>query len=212
MFDAWAAYDEHAVGTRLDGFLRRPAAEHTEQNKATAVSFAAYAALKDLFPTQAAGFDAVMAELGLDPTATSDDITTPIGIGQAAAEAVISFRHGDGSNQLGDLHPGAYSDYTGYAPINDPDTINDPNRWQPLRVSDGHGGSVVQTYIAPHWGLVAPFALTSGSQFRPEDGPERFPPSTSSTPGSRSRRGPGRARGRARSMAATGSPTRRIPS
>jgi len=45
MFDAWAAYDEHAVGTRLDGFLRRPAAEHTEQNKATAVSFAAYAAL-----------------------------------------------------------------------------------------------------------------------------------------------------------------------
>lgn len=175
MFDAWAAYDEHAVGTRLDGFLRRPAAEHTDENKAEAISFAAHAALKDLFPTRVADFDAVMVELGYDPTATSADLTTPTGIGQAAAEAVISFRHGDGSNQLGDLHPGAYSDYTGYAPANDPDHINDPNRWQPLRVSDGQGGSVVQTYIAPHWGLVTPFALTSGAQFHPENGPERFP-------------------------------------
>jgi hypothetical protein len=29
-FDAWAAYDDIAVGTRLGGSLRRPAAEHTE--------------------------------------------------------------------------------------------------------------------------------------------------------------------------------------
>src|SRR5882724_12556491 len=29
MYDAWAAYDEHAVGTRLGGSLRRPPAERT---------------------------------------------------------------------------------------------------------------------------------------------------------------------------------------
>jgi len=84
-------------------------------------------------------------------------------------------RHHDGSNQLGDLHPGSYSDYTAYAPVNTPDHINDPNRWQPLRVSDGHGGTVIQTFIAPFWGRVIPFALTSGAQFRPPVLPNQFP-------------------------------------
>jgi hypothetical protein len=56
-------------------------------------------------------------------------------------------------------------------PVNSPDAINDPNRWQPLRVANGQGGFVVQSYLGPHWGLVTPFALTSGSQFRPTTGP-----------------------------------------
>jgi hypothetical protein len=30
-------------------------------------------------------------------------------------------------------------------------------------------------YIAPQWGLVTPFALTSGAQFRPVHGPKRHP-------------------------------------
>jgi hypothetical protein len=88
---------------------------------------------------------------------------------------VIAFRHHDGANQLGDLHAGAYSDYTGYVPVNDPDHINDPNRWQPLRFSDGHGGTVTPGFLAPHWGRVVPFALTSGSQFRPPEVPNLYP-------------------------------------
>jgi hypothetical protein len=60
--------------------------------------------------------------------------------------------------------------------VNDPDNINDANRWQPLRVSDGHGGFVIQKYIAPHWGLVIPFALTSAAQFRPITGPRQTHP------------------------------------
>src|SRR6202000_752045 len=51
MYDAWAAYDERAVGTQLAGALRRPAAERTEANKQKAVSYAAYRALSDLFPS-----------------------------------------------------------------------------------------------------------------------------------------------------------------
>src|SRR3569833_1351517 len=50
MYDAWAAYDDKAVGTRLYKYLRRPTAEHTDANKQKAISYAAYRALVDLFP------------------------------------------------------------------------------------------------------------------------------------------------------------------
>jgi hypothetical protein len=171
MFDAWAAYDPVAVGTQLGGSLRRPAEEHTLANKERAVSYAAYRSLKDLFPTQGALFDAVMAELGFDPADTSTDPTTPTGIGNLASAAVIAFRHHDGSNQLGDENGGPpYSDYTGYVPVNSPEEILDPNRWQPLLNPNG----TVQTFLAPHWGLVVPFALSEASQFRPE-GPPLLP-------------------------------------
>ena len=56
---------------------------------------------------------------------------------RVAAAAVLEQRHNDGSNQLGDRAPGAYSDYTGYAAVNTAFTITDPNRWQPLAVVVG---------------------------------------------------------------------------
>src|SRR5918996_1634566 len=37
MYDAWAAYDETAVGTRLGGTLRRPPVERTLANRDKAV-------------------------------------------------------------------------------------------------------------------------------------------------------------------------------
>src|SRR5437667_1643914 len=175
IYDAWAAYDDRAVGTRLGASLRRPSSERTLASKNEAVSFAAYGALVDLFPTQTLAFNDVMTSLGYDPANGSSDVATPAGVGNVAAAAVIAFRHHDGANQLGDLHPGAYSDYTGYVPVNDPDHINDPNRWQPLRFSDGHGGFVTPGFIAPHWGQVVPFALASGSQFRPPQVPNLYP-------------------------------------
>ena len=170
IFDAWAAYDATAVGTRLGGSLRRPAAERTDANKRAAVSYAAYRALVDLFPAVVPSFDAVMRQLGYDPSDASTDVSTAIGIGNVAARAVIDFRHHDGANQLGDLHPGAYSDYTGYLPVNSPEVITDPNRWQPLRVN-----GVIQTFIAPQWQLVTPFSLTSSAQFRPAVLPNQYP-------------------------------------
>ena len=175
IYDAWAAYDPVAVGTRLGGSLRVPLRDRTEANKTEAISFAAYRALMDLFPSEAALFSFVLTGLGYNPTDSVIGTQTPSGIGTLAAQAVLDFRHGDGSNQLGDLHPGAYSDYTGYHPVNTPDLINDPNRWQPLRVPNGHGGFTVQRYTGPHWGLVTPFALSSGAQFRPALGPATFP-------------------------------------
>jgi hypothetical protein len=168
IYDAWAAYDPVAVGTRFGGDLRRPAAEHTDANKAQAISFAAYRALVDLFPdAKVTRFDPLMASLGYDPADTTTDTSTPTGIGNIAAEAVLAFRHADGSNQLGDLSPGAYSDYTNYKPVNDPDHLDDPNRWQPLRNNDG----TVQRFLMPHWGQVTPFALSRADEFRPAPPP-----------------------------------------
>lgn len=162
MYDAWAAYDKKAKGTQLDDYLRRPTNEHTIANKSKAVSYAAHKCLSDLFPTQVSSFDALMNSLGYNPADNSLDTNTAVGIGNVAAAAVLEFRHQDGSNQLGDLNGGVpYSDYTGYTPINSPSSIVDPNRWQPLQV-----GSTVQSFIAPHWGSVKPYALKAGSQYR----------------------------------------------
>jgi len=173
MFDAWAAYDATAVGTQLKGTLRRPLIERTDINKQKAVVFAAYRVLIDLFPSQKATIDAAVIALGYDVTDSSVDTATASGIGNTVAAAILAFRHTDGSNQLGDLHAGAYSDYTGYVPKNAPDTNNpatnvvaDPDHWQPLVVSDGNGGFVAQKFAGAAWGNVKPFALTSGSQFR----------------------------------------------
>jgi len=175
MYDAWGAYDATAAGTRLGATLRRPASERTTGNKERAVSFAAYRALADLFPSERALFDGFMQQLGYDPAIASTDVSTPEGIGNVAADAVLTFRHHDGSNQLGDLAAGSYSDYTGYQSVNSPSQVTDPNRWQPLLVPDGQGGVTAQRFIAPQWGLVTPFALTSGAQFRPASVPNLYP-------------------------------------
>jgi hypothetical protein len=47
MYDAWAAYDDRAEGTRLGGRLRRPRAERTPANKEIAIAHAVYRALLD---------------------------------------------------------------------------------------------------------------------------------------------------------------------
>ena len=166
MYDAWAAYDNKANGTQLGGELRRPANERTEANRRKAVSYAAYRALVELFPTRKAQFDAEMVRLGYDPNDNTGNLATPQGVGNVAAAAVIQFRRNDGSNQLGNLNGGApYSDYTGYVPVNGPFSIVNVERWQPLAVPNGSGGFSVQSFLTPHWGNVKGFALTRYNQF-----------------------------------------------
>jgi hypothetical protein len=90
MFDAWAAYDGRAVGTRYGDKLRRPPQEHTLENKNKAISFAAYATLVDLFPARANDFALQMKELGY--SVDGSDTSTPAKLGTTAAQAVIAFR------------------------------------------------------------------------------------------------------------------------
>src|SRR5216684_8701181 len=107
-YDAWAAYDRDAVGTRFGGALRRPPAERTRANKEEAISLAAYRAAVDLFPaSRATVFDPMMASLGYDPGELTTDASRPAGIGNLAAHAVLEFRHQDEATPLG-----SYADYT----------------------------------------------------------------------------------------------------
>ncbi|MFL6463521.1 MAG: DUF6851 domain-containing protein [Bryobacteraceae bacterium] len=172
IYDAWAAYDEHALGTRLGSSLRQPGSERQLTNKNEAISFAAYRALIDLFPAdEAAVFRPLMLQLGYNPDDTSTDTHTPAGVGNVACHAVLQFRHQDGSNQLGNLSGNGvpYADYTGYTPINhpspvppDPATVVDPNHWQPLQYFDATHTFVTQSFVGAHWYKVLPFALRSG--------------------------------------------------
>jgi hypothetical protein len=157
-YDAWAAYDPVAVGTRHGASLRRPAGEHTLGNKEEAISYAMYRALVDLLPARAALFTQFMQSLGYDPANTTTDPTTPAGIGNVAAAAALAYVRDDGANQ-----DGGYADYTGYTPSNTADVVLEPEKWQPLRNPDGS----TQSFLVPHWGLVRPFGMTSAAQFRP---------------------------------------------
>ena len=65
---------------------------------------------------------------GYDPDDASTDPASPTRVGNQAAAAVLAFRATDGSNQAGGC-----ADTTGYVPVNTPDQVNDPFRWQPLR-------------------------------------------------------------------------------
>jgi hypothetical protein len=165
MFDAWAAYDSRAIGTRYGDTLRQPPQERTLENKNKAISFAAYATLVDLFPSRAGDLALQMKELGY--SVDGSDTSMPARIGAMAAKAVIDFRHKDGANQLG-----GYADTTGYQPVNTPDKVNDRWRWQPLRVPLVTGNP--QKALTPQWSVVVPFGMTS--QYGGDvPGPPRLP-------------------------------------
>jgi hypothetical protein len=176
MYDAWAAYDERALGTQLAGALRQPHAQRQHAQKAEAISFAAFRALVDLFPQdEQSVFRPLMEQLGYDANDTSTNPAKPSGVGNAACAAVLAFRHNDGSNQLGNLGASGapYADYTGYQAVNapspvppDPATILDVNRWQPLQYVDSSGKFVTQQFLGAQWYKVLPFALRSDDQFR----------------------------------------------
>jgi hypothetical protein len=187
IYDAWAAYDHKAVGTRLGAALRQPPPERTLENRKQAISVAAYRAGVDLFPGSASAvFDPLMRSLGYDVNDRSVDLDTPSGVGNVTAQAVLAFQHRDGANQLGDEPGGApgvaYSDYTGYAPLNDPmdirtpfdpTSVHDINSWQPLRYVDGSGNVVTPKFVGAHWQRVIAFALTPGA-LRSSSGPPRY--------------------------------------
>jgi hypothetical protein len=169
MYDAWAAYDDTAVGTRLGGSLRRPAAERTQANQEIAIAYAAYRALLFVYPDDAEWIREQLRAHGHDPDDDSRDPATPQGVGNTAAAAVAAYRRSDGANQLGD-EPGGdgkpYADYTGYAPVNSPGQVVDPLRWMPIPFSDGKGGSFSPGFLTAYWGRVKPFALERSDQFR----------------------------------------------
>ncbi|MEZ6088540.1 MAG: vanadium-dependent haloperoxidase [Pirellulaceae bacterium] len=180
MFDAWSAYDPVAVSTQLSDTLQRPPAENVDSLKAEAMSHAAYAVLTDLFPSEVEQFRSVMSNLGFEIDRTSDDTSTPIGIGNVMADALIAARRNDGSNQSGESADGTpgvpYSNNTFYSSVNEPRNTTVIDRWTPEPVpifAEPGTEHHVQQFLTPHWGQVSPFALTNLDQLRPP-APEPF--------------------------------------
>ncbi|MDM5178645.1 vanadium-dependent haloperoxidase [Massilia sp. DJPM01] len=178
MYEAWAAYDSVALGQYLGSQLRQPPAECTRANKALAISFAAYAALLDQFPGQQAAFGAHLAAMNSRPVDAYNNSATAPRVGNIAAHAVLDQRRNDGANQDGKLAPGGipFADYSGYQPRNPPLLVSEPTPrasipfpglWQPLSFIDAGGVRRTQAFLTPFWDAVRPFALGTGSQFRP---------------------------------------------
>jgi len=104
----------------------------------TAIDYAAYTTLRAVFPSQ--NFDADLATAQSDIPASASR-TEGQRVGTVAANTMINARANDGSTN------------------NTPYTWStDPGFWRPT----GSGPPAT-----PNWGLVTPFTLTSGSQFRP---------------------------------------------
>jgi len=185
IYDAWAAYDDIAKTTHSPT-PRRPVAQRTDSNRRKAISQAAYRAITDQFPPsifsepfkteyESKLNEKLIAE-GIAIGDTNTNANNPVGVANLAANAVFAFRHSDNANQAG-----LYADTTGYVPINPPmvvalpaapDAIAFPGRWQALTYLNADYEAKTPRFIAPHWGLVKPFALTNGSQFRPSTPPQ----------------------------------------
>ena len=138
MYDAWTAYDPIAVPSRANGILKRPPEETTASNKIQAISFAAHKALVDLLPSMASGVDIALSRLGYDlEDVGSADTSTPAGIGNVAAEAVIDIRQYGGATS------------TPYLAVDKTDPNDDPNAWRQLRPVDD--SRVVRRDSADGW-------------------------------------------------------------
>lgn len=167
MYDAWARYDATAVGVHSQpGPVEE--AERTLENKQRAISYAAYTVLKDLFPERATDLEKQMEEYSYP--VVPDGADAPGAFGVEAANAVLDYRHADGSNQK------TVTDTTGtrtiypttstYGPVNDWDSVSDPWSWQPLCVplpapdaTSCDEPYAEQKALTPHWGGITGFAL-----------------------------------------------------
>jgi hypothetical protein len=179
MWDAWAAYDPDAEGYFVDEKLE---SEDVQAAREAAISYAAYRTLLHRY-SLASGLQETFDELTstmaslcyrIDYTTTDGD--SPAALGNRIAAAVIAYGRHDGAHEAV-----RYLDPE-YKPANDPLVVEeagtemrDPNSWQPLalaKIVAQNGVPVpgrVQTFVGPHWGHVAGFALPRSAEGLPLD-------------------------------------------
>ncbi len=175
MYDAWATFDQHTKGLFS---TEKNTAGNVAAARDEAISYAAYRVLTQRYAlannpiASQAIFDNVMSSLGYDPGVTTTVGSAPAAIGNRIAAQILSQTISDGANETNH-----YADTTGYAPVNQPMTVdypnvlppfssllNNPNRWQPLYIDsaltqNGLDGFDLQQFVSPHWGGVTPFAM-----------------------------------------------------
>ncbi|MFU8852191.1 DUF6851 domain-containing protein [Micromonospora sp. SL1-18] len=170
-FDAVAPYHPTAVGvySRLG---RRPASERTtNRHRNIAMLYASHRVLMYMLPQQARYWRELMTSVGLDPDDQQENTTTPVGIGNLAAKAVIAARQRDGMNELGDEGGRKYNllryrDYTGYRPVNTAYQVDNPSRWQPNVTTPRPGIFTAQQFVTPQMGRVKPYSYGDPREFQ----------------------------------------------
>ena len=111
---------------------------------------------QSVYPPAVEKLESLYQSLGLDLTADTLNLTTPIGIGNTAAKKVLEERLNDGMNQLGNMNGKKYNripyeDYTGYVPKNTAYELKFPGKWQPLINNLGFGTFTVQQLHNYSW-------------------------------------------------------------
>ena len=147
MYDAVVALRPHYAFYAVPGLANAPPpAAHAFPEVAAAK--AADVVLDSLYPTQAATFDAQLQSFLAGYPSHGRAIRDSLGWGQTVGNAVLNWRSTDGSNATVSYTPGT-----------------DPGDWQPTPPG-------FLPALAPQWPQVTPFAMASGSQFRPPPPPE----------------------------------------
>ncbi|WP_234320064.1 vanadium-dependent haloperoxidase [Streptomyces sp. SBT349] len=177
-YDALAPYHPTAVGvhTRIP---RRPSSESaTNRNMNIAGLHATYHVIAGILPERLPVYQEIFTLLGMDYEDESEDLTSPVGIGNVAGKGVVAARLHDGMNQLGDEGPRyngrPYEDYTGYEPVNTAFKLRNPSRWQPQLTTHNRrlgppigdkGVFTVQHFATPQFALVKPYTFDDPGQF-----------------------------------------------
>jgi membrane-associated phospholipid phosphatase len=147
MYDAVVALEANYTFYAVPGLADDPPpAAHAFPEVAAAK--AADVVLDNLYPAQAATFDAQLQAFLNGYPSHGEAITDSLAWGQTVANAVVSWRSTDGSGAIVPYTPGTA-----------------PGDWQPTPPA-------FLLALAPQWPQVTPFAMTSGSQFRPPAPPD----------------------------------------
>ena len=177
MFDAWSTFDESTVPWLVDDSI--VVKGDLEQARIAAISHAAFTLLNHRF-AESPGFlfmqgqyRTLMLDLGLDPDFTDTQGSGPAALGNRIGHAYIAYGLLDGARE--DF--GYDNRY--YESVNRPlfvaetvgnNTLDDPNRWQPLGFEDfiDQSGNTIEggvpPFIGAEWGLVSPFSLRDDQQ------------------------------------------------
>ncbi len=185
LWDAWAAYDDVAVGYLVREKLD---ADDVDAAREEAISYAAYRILTHRYQGAIGGavsadcYNEFMKVLGYDPAVTTTDGDSPAALGNRIGQAYIDTFADDGSNEAGN-----YSDPGGFVPPTPRLTVDlpgsnttNPVLWQQIILASAvtqNGipqGAGVREPIGPHWGAVTPFAMVRpgpGETYFPNEGP-----------------------------------------
>jgi len=174
MYDAWAAYDDTAIGYY-----------HHESSTATnvpaardeAVSYAAYRILKHRYASSAnaettqSALDARLTSLGYDTNITTTVGDSPAALGNRIAASILSWGLSDRSSETNNYVDTTYTNtqpeflvISNGVPQGGYPAGSDPDVWHPLTFDEGFaqngvGPVFLQPFIGGTWLHTRPFAL-----------------------------------------------------